>query len=130
MQKHTEYHDLMGEIVSELRSSMQVGKQAGIDTSNVLIDPGLGFAKTPEQTIEILRSLSELRTLGRPLVIGPSRKSFLGKLGASTPEERAGMATAAAVAACSYAGAQVVRAHQVKQAVQVLRVVDGIRRLV
>ncbi|MCK6481735.1 MAG: dihydropteroate synthase [Planctomycetes bacterium] len=130
MQEHATYNDLMGELVGELRGRMQAAKEAGIDASNVLLDPGLGFAKTAEQSIEVLRSLAELRTLGRPVVVGPSRKSFLSKLGASTPEERAGLATAAAVAACSYAGAHIVRVHDVRQAVQVLRVVDGIRRLV
>lgn len=130
MASRTQYHDLMGEIVAELRHAMRVAREAGVDAANILLDPGLGFAKTAEQSIEVLRSLGELRTLGRPLVVGPSRKSFLSKLGAATPEERAGLATAAAVAVCSYAGAQVVRAHDVAQAMKVLRVVDGIRRLV
>jgi len=130
MQEHTKYYDLIGEICGELRRCISAAREAGIDAGNVLLDPGVGFAKTSDQSIEVLRSLPELRTLGRPLVVGPSRKSFLAKLGAETPEERAGMATAAAVAACSYAGAHIVRVHDVEQAVRTLRVVDGIRRLV
>ena len=126
----TDYHDLIGEMISELRRSMQIAREAGVDAANILLDPGLGFAKTAEQSIEVLRSLGEFRTLGRPLVVGPSRKSFLGKLGAGTPEERAGAATSAAIAVCAYAGAQVVRVHDVVEALKVLRVVDGIRRLV
>ncbi|MHC4923914.1 MAG: dihydropteroate synthase [Planctomycetota bacterium] len=130
MQSKAHYHDLMGEVVAELRRSMLAAKNGGIDMANVILDPGLGFAKTADQTIEILQRLSELRTLGRPIMVGPSRKSFLEKLGAETPEEKAGLATAAAVAACSYAGAHIVRVHDVKQAIEILRVVDGVRRLV
>ena len=130
MQEHSKYHDLMGEIGAELRTSVKIARDGGIDSSNVLLDPGLGFAKTAEQSIEILRSLGELRTLGRPLVVGPSRKSFLSKLGAETAEDRAGFATTAVVAACSYAGAHVVRVHEVEGAVRILKAVDGIRRLI
>ena len=130
MQQHSKYHDLLGEVCGELRNSMKIAREGGIDAANVLLDPGLGFAKTPDQSIDMLRSLPEMRTLGRPLVVGPSRKSFLAKFGAETPEAKAGLATAGAIAACSYAGAHVVRVHDVAQAVSVLRVVDGVRRLV
>lgn len=130
MQKEAEYHDLMAEVSSELRDSLRVAREAGIDASNILLDPGLGFAKTPDQTIEVLQRLPELRTLGRPIVVGPSRKSFLKKLGAEDDETRDGLATAGALAACAYAGAHVVRVHDVGQAVKILRVVDGVRRLV
>jgi dihydropteroate synthase len=129
MQDHAEYHDLMAEVVAELRVSMKTAKDAGVDMANVFVDPGIGFAKDAEQSVELLRSLPELRTLGRPIVVGPSRKSFLKKLAGEDEETRFGLGTAAAVAVCSYAGAQVVRVHDVKQAIQVLKVVDGIRRL-
>ena len=97
MQQECTYHDLMAEVIAELRDRMRVAREAGVEAANVLIDPGLGFAKTPDQSIEILRSLAELRTLGRPLVVGPSRKSFLKKLGAKDDETRFGLATAAAL---------------------------------
>jgi dihydropteroate synthase len=129
MQQESNYHDLIGEIIAELRERMRTAREAGIDAANILIDPGLGFAKTPEQSIEVLRSMAELRTLGRPLVVGPSRKSFLKKLGAEDDETRNGLATSAAIAACSYAGAAIVRAHDVGAALKVLKVVDGIRRI-
>lgn len=129
MQSETNYHDLMAEVIAELRDRMRLAREAGIESGNILLDPGLGFAKTAEQSIEILRSLAELRTLGRPLVIGPSRKSFLKKLGAKDDETRYGLATAAALAVCAYAGAQVLRVHDVAQAVKVLGVVDGVRRI-
>jgi dihydropteroate synthase len=129
MQQDTDYHDLVGEVIAELRESLRAAKEAGIDAANILVDPGLGFAKTAEQSIDLLRSLTELRTLGRPLVVGPSRKSFLKKLGAEDDETRRGLATAAAVAVCAAAGAQMLRVHDVAQALKVLRVVDGVRKV-
>jgi dihydropteroate synthase len=123
------YHDLPAEVIAELRDGVSAAREAGIDPANVLLDPGIGFAKDAEQSIEVLRSLQEMRTLGRPIVVGPSRKSFLKRLGAETEEERGGLGTAAAVAACAYAGAHVVRVHDVAQAVATLKVVDGIRRI-
>ena len=123
------YHDLPAEVIAELRDGISAAREAGIDPAHVLLDPGIGFAKDAEQSIEVLRSLQELRTLGRPIVAGPSRKSFLKKLGAETEEERAGIGTGAAVAACAYAGAHIVRVHEVAQAVAILKVVDGIRRI-
>ncbi|HEU4394700.1 MAG TPA: dihydropteroate synthase [Planctomycetota bacterium] len=123
------YHDLPAEVIAELRDGMSAAREAGIDPANVLLDPGVGFAKDADQSIEVLRSLQELRTLGRPIVVGPSRKSFLKKLGADSEEARAGVGTGAAVAACAYSGAHVVRVHEVAQAVAILKVVDGIRRL-
>lgn len=129
MQQECNYHDLMAEVIAELRDRMRLAREAGVEAANILIDPGLGFAKTPDQSIEILRSLAELRTLGRPLVVGPSRKSFLKKLGAKDDETRFGLATAAALAVCAYAGAQVLRVHDVAQAMKVLGVVDGVRRI-
>ena len=123
------YHDLPAEIISELRESLNAAREGGIDPTNVLVDPGIGFAKDADQSIEALRCLPELRTLGRPIVVGASRKSFLKKLGAGDEEQRAGHATAAAVAACAWGGAHIVRVHDVAQAVQVLGVVDGIRRM-
>jgi dihydropteroate synthase len=129
MAQETNYHDLMAEVIAELRDRMRLAREAGIEAGNILLDPGLGFAKTAEQSIEILRSLAELRTLGRPLVVGPSRKSFLKKLGAKDDETRFGLATAAALAVCAYAGAQILRVHDVAQAVKILGVVDGVRRI-
>ncbi len=130
MHEKGKYHDLMAELIAELRESMRMAREAGVDAANLLLDPGIGFAKNAEQSIELLKRLPELRTLGRPIVVGPSRKSFLKKLGAVDEESRFGLGTAAAIACCSYAGAHVVRVHDVKQAVETLRVVDGIRRLV
>jgi len=129
MQSQARYNDLMAEVIAELRQALNRAKDGGIDAANVILDPGIGFAKTADQSIEAVRRLSELRTLGRPILVGPSRKSFLGRFGAEEGEAR-DLATLAAVAACSYAGAHMVRVHRVAQTVQVLRVVDGVRRMV
>jgi dihydropteroate synthase len=130
MAKRATYHDLLGEVIAELRVAMARAKEEGIDAANVLIDPGLGFAKNADHSVELLRRLPELRTLGRPLVVGPSRKSFLSKIGADDDECRNGVATLAAVLACGYSGAHVVRVHDVAAAVKALRVGDAIRRVV
>ena len=129
MQQRAEYHDLANEVTRELRICMQRARDAGVDAANLLLDPGLGFAKTAEQSIELLRNLPELRTLGRPLVVGPSRKSFLKALGAETDEDRRGLSTTAAVVACALAGAHVVRVHDVAPAVKALAVADGLKRI-
>jgi dihydropteroate synthase len=130
MAKRAEYHDLMAEVVAELRVALARAREEGVDAGNILLDPGIGFAKSAEQSVEILRRLPELRTLGRPLVVGPSRKSFLAKIGAADDETRNGVATLAAVLACGYSGAHVVRVHDVAPAVKALRVSDAIRRVV
>lgn len=129
MQSQAKYHDVMAEVIAELRQSMVRARNAGVDAVNIILDPGIGFAKDAEQSIETLKRFSELRTLGRPILVGPSRKSFLSRF-CESDEDRIGIGTAAVVAACSYAGAHMVRVHDVAQAVKVLRVVDGIRRLV
>ena len=92
----------------------------------IVLDPGIGFAKTAEQSIELLARVGELRALGRPLLVGPSRKSFIGKV-LDMPVDRRLMGTAAAVAACVLRGAHVVRVHDVRDMVEVVRVADAIR---
>jgi dihydropteroate synthase len=129
MQGLAKYHDVMAEIIAELRQAMVRARNAGVEMANIILDPGIGFAKTADQSIETLKRFSELRTLGRPILVGPSRKSFLSRF-CETDEDRMGVGTLAAIAACSYAGAHMVRVHDVASAVKVLRVVDGIRRLV
>lgn len=129
MAQKAQYHDLLAEVLSELRDSMLIARNAGVELNNVILDPGLGFAKTPEQSMEVLRRLGELRTLGRPLLVGPSRKSFLEKITGAPVKER-DLPTSAAVAAAAYSGAHLVRVHAVAEAVQILKVVDAVRRLV
>ncbi|MCI4351428.1 MAG: dihydropteroate synthase [Thermoplasmata archaeon] len=128
MMERTNYSDLRAEVISELGASVELAREAGIPEDRLLVDPGLGFAKTPAQSLELLAHVGEFRTLGYPVVVGASRKSFLGWLtdGASV-NDRLDASVAAAVVA-SLRGAEVVRAHDVAPTVRALRVADAIRR--
>jgi dihydropteroate synthase len=117
MQTRTQYDDLLGEIQAELE---------GPFPETVALDPGLGFAKTAEQNLTLLRKLRELTQLGRPLLVGASRKSFIGKLtGREAPDRQSGSLAAAAIAAMN--GAAILRVHDVKATKEALAVADGIR---
>ena len=129
MYEHASYLDVVGEVLDELRESMAFATTSGIAAESIILDPGLGFAKNATQSYEILARLDEFAELGRPLLAGPSRKSFLaGPLGAAVPPAERDWATAAAVAAAVLAGAHIVRVHAVRQMLQVVRVTDEIRR--
>jgi dihydropteroate synthase len=126
MHEPTRYRDVADEVVSELDETLRGAERSGVARSSLLLDPGLGFSKDAAQTLELLRRLPELARLDRPILVGPSRKSFLGRvLGLPSGERLLG--TAAAVAACVLAGAHVVRVHDVAEMVQVARVCDAIR---
>jgi dihydropteroate synthase len=121
------YHDLIGEIVASLGESVELARAAGIADDRIIVDPGIGFGKTREENLEIIRRLPELRQLGFPLLIGPSRKSFIGKtLDLPAGERLEG--TAAAVALSIAGGADIVRVHDVKAMVRVARMADAIRK--
>ena len=120
------YRDLIGEIATGLLESVELGRAAGIPEDRIIVDPGIGFGKTREENLEIIRRLPELRQLGFPLLIGPSRKSFIGKtLDLQAAERLEG--TAAAVALSIAGGADIVRVHDVKAMVRVARMADAIR---
>jgi dihydropteroate synthase len=120
------YRDLIGEIAAGLLESVESGRSAGIREDRIILDPGIGFGKTREENLEIIRRLPELRRLGFPLLIGPSRKSFIGKtLDLPAGERLEG--TAAAVALSIAGGADIVRVHDVKAMVRVARMADAIR---
>lgn len=126
MQQLTQYEDLMGEILRVLEAKIQKALKAGIN--QIIIDPGIGFAKTTDQNLEILRQIPRLRALGYPVLIGPSRKSFIGHiLNQPDPKQRV-WGTAAACCAAISGGADVVRVHDVPQMVEVCRVADAIYR--
>jgi dihydropteroate synthase len=121
------YRDLIGEIAASLRGSVELAQAAGIPEDRIILDPGIGFGKTREENLEIIRRLPELRGLGFPLLIGPSRKSFIGKtLGLPAGERLEG--TAAAVALSIAGGADIIRVHDVKSMVRVARMADAIRQ--
>ncbi len=126
MQDGPRYVCVVKDIVKSLKESIALAKRAGIKDSNIIIDPGIGFGKTLEHNLEILRSLKVFKKLGYPLCVGTSRKSFIGKiLGSKDPEDRlAGSLATAAVAAMN--GANVIRAHDVALTRQALKIVDSI----
>jgi dihydropteroate synthase len=121
------YANLLAEISASLLQSVQLGRTAGIPEDQIILDPGIGFGKTREENLEILRRLPELRALGFPLLIGPSRKSFIGKTLDLPVEERL-EGTAAAITLAIAGGADLVRVHDVKPMVRVARMADAIVR--
>jgi dihydropteroate synthase len=126
MHRAPAYRDVMGEIVAELGAALARAEAAGVPRERVVLDPGLGFSKDAGHSLEALRRLGEMEALDRPILVGPSRKSFIGKV-LDLPVERRLMGTAAAVAACVLRGAHVVRVHDVREMVEVVRVADAIR---
>ena len=126
MHAQPSYDDVMGEVVAELRQRIEAAEAAGVSRAQVIVDPGIGFAKSAAHSLEALRRLPELAALDRPVLAGPSRKSFIGKVLDLPVGERL-MGTAAAVAACVLAGAHLVRVHDVKAMVEVARLCDAIR---
>jgi dihydropteroate synthase len=122
-----EYANLLKEVRDELLDSVRLAHAAGIPDERILLDPGIGFGKTVEQNLELLDRLSELRALGYPILIGPSRKSFIGYTLDLPPDERL-EGTAAAVAVGITRGADVVRLHDVETMARVVRMTDAIVR--
>jgi dihydropteroate synthase len=120
------YRDVMAEVVGELGGALERAVTAGIARDQVLVDPGIGFSKTAAHSLEVLRRLPELGALDRPVLVGPSRKKFIGTVVDKDPAGRT-MGTAGAVAACVLAGAHVVRVHDVAEMVDVVKVCDAIR---
>jgi dihydropteroate synthase len=125
------YEDLIGEIAAELRASLEAAQAAGLPLDRLIVDPGIGFAKLAADSYGVLARLAELAALvARPLLVGPSRKSFMrDALGDRPPAER-DWGTAAAVTAAVLAGAHIVRVHAVAEMAQVVRVAEEIRRQV
>ncbi len=121
------YENVMGEVISNLRHSLDLAQEAGVPPQNIIVDPGIGFGKTWQQDLEIIRRLNELRELERPILIGPSRKSFI-KMVLGLPANERVEGTAAAVAISIFNGADIVRVHDVKQMARVCRVADAIAR--
>jgi dihydropteroate synthase len=129
MYKEAIYGEVVDEVLDELRESVAFATGAGVAAERIIIDPGLGFAKEAVHTYEVLARLDEFSELGRPLLVGPSRKRFLTRpLGAEVPAPEREWATAAAVTAAIFAGAHIVRVHAVRQMAQVARVSDEIRK--
>jgi dihydropteroate synthase len=125
MQDNPTYEDVVDEVKAFLAERVGAAVAAGIDEERIWLDPGIGFGKTLEHNLELLRRLGELRELGRPLVIGTSRKSFIGKVDGSAVDERSGGTIASSVLAAAE-GAEVLRVHDVAEVADAMRVADAI----
>lgn len=126
-QQTREYHDLLPDIFASLSQSIEVARRAGVSAENIIVDPGIGFGKTADHNLEILRRLNEFKALGYPLLVGTSRKSTIG-LVLDLPVDQRVEGTAATVALSIASGADIVRVHDVKQMVRVCRMADAIVR--
>ena len=127
-QRGRAYDELMADIIGFLRRSLDVADRAGLGRERVIVDPGFGFGKTPEQNLEVLRRLDELAVLERPILVGTSRKSMIGRvLTETTPDDRV-EGTAATVALAIAFGADIVRVHDVRAMSRVARMVDAVMR--
>ena len=127
MQRKPLYKDLIGEILDYLSKSIKIAEAYGISRKNIIIDPGIGFGKTVKHNLEILKRLKEFRALGRPILIGTSRKSVIGKtLGLPVEERLEG--TAATVSLSILNGADIIRVHDVKQMSRVAKMMDAVVR--
>jgi dihydropteroate synthase len=127
MQKNPTYRALIPEIMDYLREGIAIARNAGIPDERIIIDPGIGFGKTVEHNLEIIRRLNEFTGFEKPILLGPSRKSFIGNLLDGLPPEERLEGTAAAVAIGIFNGANIVRVHDVKEMVRVARIADGIK---
>lgn len=119
----TTNYDIMAEVISSLEKSMSLAIQAGIDEPNIIVDPGIGFGKSVEQNLAIIHRLAELKVLGRPILLGTSRKFVTSQ----APDQRL-EATSATVAIGIAHGADIVRVHDVQRMVRVCRMSDAIMR--
>ncbi|HEX4669022.1 MAG TPA: dihydropteroate synthase [Solirubrobacterales bacterium] len=125
MQDQPHYDDVVAEVKAFLSERIEVAMAAGIAEERIWLDPGIGFGKTAAHNLELLRRLAELRELGRPLVIGTSRKSFIGKVDGSDAGERLGGTIASSVLAAAE-GAEVLRVHDVAEVSQAMAVAAAV----
>lgn len=128
MQKLTDYQDLIGEIYKFLESRIEVAIRAGIEREKIIIDPGIGFAKNYEQNLEIIRNLSRFKSLNCPILVGLSRKSFIGQILNQPDAKQRVWGTAAGCAAAIAQYIDILRVHDVKEMSEVCRVADIIFR--
>ena len=127
MYAHAEYPDVVGEVLADLSSAIERARICGVPRHRLIIDPGLGFAKKAQQSLDVLANLERLAELDLPILIGPSRKSFMAAAtGPLDPADR-DWGTAAAVTSAILQGAHIVRVHNVEKMVHVVRVADALR---
>ena len=128
MQLNPKYKDIVNEILDFFEMKIKMSIQSGINRSMIILDPGIGFGKTVEHNFELLSRLNEFNVLELPIMIGPSRKSFIGITLDLPPEDRV-EGTAAAVSAGVMNGASIVRVHDVKSMKRVVRIIDKVRNV-
>jgi dihydropteroate synthase len=126
MQLSPSYESLFDEVLDELSKRVEAAQAAGIRRNRILVDPGIGFGKRFEDNLALHRHLPDLRNLGRPIVLGPSRKAFIGKATGKDASDRV-FGTAAAVAIAASLGAAVFRVHDVKEMKDAVRMAAAIR---
>ena len=127
MQKAPDYDDLISEIMEFLKDAANRAVNSGVRKELIIIDPGIGFGKTFDHNLEIIRNISRFKELGMPLLLGPSNKAFIGKILDRQPHER-DTGTMATISVGVLNGAHIVRAHNVKKAVETVKIVDAIKR--
>jgi len=126
MQDDPQYTALLSEVLDYLYQRCESARLAGVAEEQLVVDPGIGFGKTVEHNLRLINRLDAFRSLGRPVLVGPSRKSFLGKILDAPPQDRC-EGTATAVTAAILRGASIVRVHDVKQIRRVIQVADAIK---
>jgi dihydropteroate synthase len=128
MQDNPVYNHLIPEIKDFLSSAMDRAVEGGVEKSRIILDPGIGFGKTFDHNLEIIRDLHQFLSLGRPILLGTSRKAFLGKLLDKNAHER-DIGTMATIAAGVMNGASIIRVHNVKMALETIKVIDAVRNV-
>lgn len=128
MQKNPHYDDVASEVTRWLGERVRVATEAGVALECIVVDPGIGFGKSYEHNLELISRLAVLATLGRPVMLGPSRKAFLGHILGGAPAERRDVATAATCAIGLMNGARLFRVHDVRPVRDALQVAEAIRR--
>jgi dihydropteroate synthase len=121
------YGSLQGEIIAHLKERIEQAREAGIDPEQIVVDPGIGFGKTAEDNLRLIKYLDEFRVLGRPILVGASRKAFIGRVTGGEPAER-DEGTAAAVTAAILNGAHIIRVHDVAGMKKVAAMADALAR--
>ncbi len=128
MRSLTQYDAVVADVCDELAQRLEAAvRRSGLSAEHFMLDPGIGFAKTPAQSLALVAGVGRIRELGRPVLMGPSRKSFIGQVLAQPDPRQRVWGTAAAVAACALEGTDVVRVHDVREMSEVVRVCLAIR---
>ncbi len=126
MQEKVEYIDIVEDVISELNESIEIARKAGVKMNNIILDPGIGFAKTFEHNLKLLKDIKKIGNMGYPLLVGASRKRFIGDILEVNVDER--MEGSLAVATiCAWEDVKILRVHDVKETARALKVVDAIK---